>query len=142
MNIRKLLKVVVASVAILISTLVYSLEELDSFPQALIGTWVYETGDQKIDGCNTLRVVVSRTTITVVDQCIDEGRSVSRSRVKGVAVDRAFFSDKIEEYHILTDGNYFVFDLLDVGRSNIYLKFSITNDYTPTRQLGLFNLRM
>lgn len=143
MNNRGWLKVLVAITSILISTSAYSLEKLGSFPQALVGTWIYETGDEKLDGCNTSRIVVSRTTITVVQQCIDEGRSISRYKVKEVLVDRFFFSDEIKEYYVLTDGPNVVFDLLDDhGRSSVYLQFWITNDYGPTRKLGVFNLRM
>jgi hypothetical protein len=143
MNNRNWLTLLGASISLLISTYAYSLEKLSSFPQALVGAWIYETGDEKLDGCNTPRIMVSRTTITVVQQCIDEGNSVSRYRVKNVLVDRAFFSDEIKEYHVLTDGPNVVFDLLDdYGRSSIYLQFWVTDDYGPTRQLGVFNLRM
>jgi hypothetical protein len=143
MNRRKWLKAIIPIFLLLISTSAYSLEKLEPFPTALIGTWIYETGDEKLDGCNTPRIMVNRSTITLVQECVDEGRSISRYRVRDVLVDRAFFSDEIQEYHVLTDGPNVVFDLLkDFRRSSIYLQFWVSDDYGPTRQLGVFNLQM
>ncbi len=143
MNNSTWLKVLVLGVFLLTSSFAYSLDKLQTFPRILIGTWTYETGDEKLDGCNTPRIMVNKTIITLVQECVDEGRSVSRYKVKDVLVDREFFSEEIQEYHILTDGPNVVFDFLnDYGRSSIYLQFWITDDYGPTRQLGVFNLRM
>lgn len=140
---REMIAILVLSIMLLISTSAYSLEKPKAFPQELVGVWVYETGDGKLDGCNTPRVMVNKIAISIVQECIDEGRSVSRYRVKDVLVDRAFFSGKIQEYHLLTDGPSVVFDLLgEYSRSSIYLQFWVTDDYGPTRQLGVFNLKM
>jgi len=130
------------SILLLLSTCAYSLEKLQAFPTALIGVWIYETGDEQLDGCKTARIAINKTTVNVVQECIDKGRSTSKYRIKDVLVDRAFFSNKIYEYHVLTDGPNVVFDLLSVDkRSSIYLQFWVTNDYGPTRKLGVFNLR-
>lgn len=133
---------VVLTLLLFTSTSAYSLEKLQPFPAALTGVWIYETGDEKLDGCKTPSVAVNKSVITIVQECIDEGQSVIKYRVREVLIDRAFFSDKIKEYHVLTDGPNVVFDLLSDNRnSSIYLQFWVTDDYGPTRQLGIFNLR-
>ena len=143
MNWRILPKLAICGVLLVPSPCAYSLEKLKSFPGALIGAWIYETGNEKLDGCKTSRILVNNSVITLVQECIYEGRSVSRYRVKDVLVDRTFFSNKIQEYHVLTDGPNVVFDSLkDYGRSTIYLQFWVTDDYGPTRKLGVFNLQV
>ena len=136
-------KMIIVIFSLLLTSIsAYSLEELNAFPRTLNGVWVYESGNENIDGCNALRISVNKSVITVVENCLDHGRSVNKYRIKEVLVDRAFFSKKIDEYHVLTDGPNVVFDILSNSRtSSVYLQFWVTDDYGPTKQLGVFNLR-
>jgi hypothetical protein len=128
---------------LLIGSSAYALEQLQSFPRALTGTWMYETGDERLDRCKTRTILANEKAISLVRECVDEGRSITRYRVTDVLVDRAFFSGKVKRYHVLTDGPNVVFDLLNnSGRSSIFLQFWVTDDYGPTRELGVFNLGM
>ena len=119
-----------------------SIKKLTTFPNAIRGTWVYETGDENIDGCTTSRIIINRSTVKLVEECINEGRSIRQHRIKEVLAVRSFYSNEIKEYIVLTDyGPSVVFDLSDRrDRASVYLQFWITNDYGRAIQLGVFNL--
>lgn len=59
------LRIAIGLFILLFNLPLHALEELGEFPPDLVGTWVYETGDEKLEGCNTFRIVVDPNVVRV-----------------------------------------------------------------------------
>ena len=65
------------AIGVLIVILIYtsiasdSVKNVSIFPEAIQGMWVYETGGEDIDGCNTSRILVDSIIVILVEECAD-----------------------------------------------------------------------